>query len=378
MANALKLRNDAPSDFLLTAQVTRQFYMILMPLIYEYIRFDISRYNFTYRQYLAPQKSRILPLDTLVARLSESPSVRAFVRQIRVFKRGVAHPDALDLLLSWIPEFNQLNSLTWDDDCQVPMTVLNTFSQHWPRAHLHIRAMSPVGKISTDWQIFRQAPNMLRSLQICMPSVPANHYGSVDLEAKRKLFWVLKSCPGLQCLSTYDTQDLWRSLQGEPIGSWHRVKFGGPLPRLLELSIADRTFSASDLLQWGREDGWINLRKITLWESSLLSGLRGCEQSLRSIQLIDTKEGYENDLAKICAHTRGLTELKINTHRLGYPISTLATCGASLVTLAVRHPIGHRTQVSTAPLEFLKAIQRHCPLLVNLALDICFASMVSP
>ena len=355
--------------------MNHQFYTTLIPLIYECIRFDISRYTFTYRQSLAPKKSSIAPLDTLVARLSASPSVRAFVRHIRVFKRGVAHPDALDIFLSWLPEFSQLNSLTWDDDCQIPRTVLNTFSQYWPRAHLHMRTMCPVGKISTDWQIFRQAPNMLRSLQIRMP---VNHHGSVESEAKRKLFWVLNSCPGLQCLSTYDTQDFSRSLQDQPIGSWHEVKFGGPLPQLLELSITDRTFSISDLLQWGREDGWIKLRKITLLESSLLSGLRGCEQSLRSIQLVDTQEGYENDLGKICSRTQRLIELKINTLNTGYPISTLAICGASLVTLVVRFPISHPMQVTIAPLEFLEAIQRHCPLLANLTVDVCFAGMVSP
>ena len=378
IADAFKLRNDAPSNILPSAQVTRQFYMILMPLIYESVRLDISWYTFSHGGYLAPQKSSTLPLDSLVERLSASPSVRAFVREIRVFKRGVAHPGDLDLLLSWLPEFRQLDSLTWDDDCQIPRTVLSTFSQYWPRAHLHIRTMFPVLKISTDWQIFRQAPNMLRSLQICMPSVPVNHNRSVNFEPKRMLFWVLNSCLGLQCLSTYGDQDVSGIFQGGPIGSWHNVKFGGPLPQLLELSIADRTFSISDLLQWAKEDGWINLRKITLWDSSLLAGLHGCEESLRSIQLIGTKEGYEKDLAKICSRTRKLTELKINTNLSGYPISTLAICGASLVTLAVYLPVGHRTQVSTAPLEFLKVIQRHCPLLVNLALSICFASMVSP
>ena len=374
MANALKLRNDAPSNLLPTAQVTRQMYMILMPLIYECIRLDISWFTYSHHPYLASQESITLPLDTLVVQLSTSTSVRAFVRQIRVCKRGVAHPGALDLLLSWLPEFSQLDSLTWDDDCQIPRSVLKAFSQHWPRAHLHMRTIFPVDKISMDWQIFRQAPNMLRSLQICMPSVPTNYFGSVDLEAKRKLFWVLNSCPGLQCLSTYGDLDSSSILQDEPIGSWHKVKFGGPLPQLLELSIADRTFSVSDLLQWGREDGWINLKKITLWESGLLSGLRGCEQSLRSIQLIGTKEGYEKDLAEICSRTWRLTELKINTSHSRYPTSTLAICGASLVTLAVH---GRSMQVATAPLDFLQLIQRHCTLLINLTLDICFAGMVS-
>lgn len=347
-----------------------------MPLIYECIRIDISKYPYT-RRSLATQKSIILPLDTLVARLSASPSVRAFVRQIRVFKRGVAHPDALDLLLSWIPEFSQLISFTWDDVCQIPITVLNTFGQHWPGAHLHLRTTFPLGKISTDWQVFKQAPNMLRSLQIHMPHVAADPYGSINLEAKRKLFWVLNSCPGLQYLSTYNVLD---SYKDGPTGSWHEVKFGGPLPQLSELSITDRTFSVSDLLQWGRKDGWKHLKKITLWESGLLSGLRGCERSLRSIRLIGAKEGYESDLAEICSRTWRLTELKINTHRSGFPISTLAICGASLVTLAVlvNRPTGHPTQVQNASLDFLKVIQRNCPLLVNLALDIYLASMVSP
>ena len=345
-----------------------------MPLIYECIRIDISRYTFTYRRNFDNQKSSILPLNTLVARLSASPSVRAFVRQIRVFKRGVAHPDALDLLLSWIPEFSQLISFTWDDDCQIPMTVLNTIGQHWPGGHLHLRTMFP-RQIIPDWQILRQAPNMLRSLQIHMPGVPANHYGSVNLEAKRKLFSVLSSCPSLQCLSTYNDLDAYKD---GPTGSWHEVKFGGPLPQLSELSITDRTFSVSDLLQWGRNDGWKNLKKITLWESGLLSGLRGCERSLRSIRLIGAKEGYESDLAEICSRTWRLTELKINTHHSGFPISTLGICGASLVTLAVHRTTGYPTQVHNASLDFLKVIQRNCPLLVNLALDIYFASMVSP
>ncbi|KAM0795975.1 hypothetical protein BDR22DRAFT_893663 [Usnea florida] len=369
----IQLRDDAPSNLLPTAQVTRQFYMILMPLIYECIRLDISLYTFTQSLYFAPQKSRPLPLDTLVARLSSSPSIRAFVRQIRVFKRGVAHPDALDLLLSLIPEFSQLTSFTWDDDCQIPTTALNIFSQHWPRAQLQIRTMSLVGNISRDWQMFRQAPNMLRSLQICIPSARTNHYGSVHHEAKRKLFWVLNNCPGLQCLSTYSDQDFSCGLHDGPRGSWHKVKFGGPLPQLLELSITDRTFSVSDLLQWGRGNGWLKLKKITLWESGLLSGLRGCEQSLRSIQLIGTKEGYENDLMEICSRTRRMTELKINAPRFRYPTSTLAICGASLVTLAVHCP---REIPRAPPLDFLEAIQRHCPLLVNLALDARFSSIV--
>ena len=241
-----------------------------------------------------------------------------------------------------------------------------------------MRTMFPAGKISPGWQIFRQATNILRSLQICMPSAPANHYGPENLAAKRKLFWVLNSCPGLQCLSTYDIQDSTRSLSDGPTGSWHNVKFGGPLPQLFELSITDRTFSISDLLEWGRDNGWKKLKKITLWESGLLCGFRGCERSLRSIRLIGTKEGYENDLAEICSRTWSLTESKINTHESRLPFSTLATCGASLVTLAVHLPTGHLLNSVTTPLDFLNVIRRRCPLLTNLALDLYFHSLVSP
>lgn len=191
--------------------------------------------------------------------------------------------------------------------------------------------------------------------------------------AKRKLFWVLKNSPGLQSLTTDAPQEHIEKRGHGPLASWHDVKLGFPLPQLLELSIADKTFEIDDLSTWGAKEGWTKLKKITLCDSRLLCGLHGCEQSLRSIHLIDAKEGYESALVVMCSRTMRLTELEIQTEISRLPFSALEICGASLITLAV-HPHKESAEgclsVQDTPLDFLQATQRYCPAVTSLAINL--------
>ncbi|KAF6225888.1 hypothetical protein HO133_009890 [Letharia lupina] len=191
--------------------------------------------------------------------------------------------------------------------------------------------------IKKDWKVLRLAPNMLRSLHVCMPNYPYDRVGKEARVAKSKLLWALRSCPGLHSLTTYDP-NVYRNNRGlgasEP---WHDLKPEFLLPQLAELTIADRTFEVDDLLKWGAKGGWTKLIKITLWDDRLLYGFQGCEQSLRSISLLHTKAGNENALVSICSRTIRLTELKIKTEESRLPFSALMICGPSLETLAI-HP----------------------------------------
>ncbi len=352
--------------------------MLVTPLIYDSIRIDVSEYTYIYSQTRDSKRIK-QPLHGLIKRLSAGPSVRALVRNIRVSSRGRAHPDILELLLSWLPELTQLVSFSWDNDGSFPTPLLKGLAQHWPRNRLHMRTSISKCNISKDWKVLRLAPSMIRTLQVCMPNDASQSGQKQGRVAKERLLQVLNNCPGLQSLSTYgfngykERNSTSRRGPSGPSGLWHHAKLQYPLPQLLELSIADRTFEVDDLLAWGAKEGWAKLKKITLWDHRLLYGCRGCENSLQSINLIDANEGYEDTLAKVCSRTIRLTELKIRTgiHRL--LLSALEICGHSLTAFAIHPHIdvgGCWPRVTDVPLGFLKAIQRHCPELTSLAMSL--------
>ncbi|KAL9136201.1 MAG: hypothetical protein Q9175_002590 [Cornicularia normoerica] len=209
--------------------------------LFQGIRIDISGYNLSYTRTVV-RRSTKRPLSKVIARLFAGPTVRALVRKIHVFGRGGVHPGALRLLLSWIPEFIQLTSFSWDGDGSFPTTMLDSLGHHWSKGHLHTRTSFSKWHITDNWSVLKLAPNMLRSLQVCMPNSPYDRVGKEARMAKRKLFWVLKNSPGLQSLTTYAPQEHIEKRGHGPSASWHDVKLGFPLPQLLELSIADKPF----------------------------------------------------------------------------------------------------------------------------------------
>ena len=377
VAKDTKLRDDDISDLLPVALVSRHFYRITMPLIYQTIQIDISdSHHPFYARGVVPTRRDTSPL---VTRLSAGPSIRALVKNIQVFGREGVHPNTLRLLLSWLPEFSQLKSFSWDVDGSFPTALLEGLAQHRPRLGLHMRTQINESNIRKDWESLKLPPTMIRSLQICMPSFQSGR-GNQALVAKRELFWVLRNCPGLQTLSTYGcVNNKYRdpSYRRRPIRPLERgpdVKLEFPLPQLLELSIADSTFETDDLLSWGANEGWAKLKKITLWDDRLLYSFHGCEHSLRSIHLIDARPGYEDALGSICLRTTRLTELKVETELSRLPFSVLEICGSSLRTLAV-HPYsdrgGYWTSKQDVSLAFLLAVQRFCPGLTNFASNLC-------
>ena len=86
------------------------------------------------------------------------------------------------------------------------------------------------------------------------------------------------------------------------------------------------------------------------------------------LSLIDAKQGYENTLVHICSRsTIRLTELK------RFPFSALDICGPSLTTLAIHHHIDYVDYwagMEDTPLYFLEGIQRLCPGLTDLTLNL--------
>ena len=378
IANSIKLREYGLWYLLSAALVSRHLYMLVMPLIYDTICIDASEYTYIYSQ--AEDTKRIKqPLHTLITRLSAGPSVRALVRNIQVSSSGRAHPDILKLLLSWLPELSQLVSFSWDNDCPFPTPLLKGLARHWPSTRLHMRTSISKCNISRDWKVLRLAPRMIRTLQVCMPNDASQSGQKKWRVAKEKLLQVLNNCPGLQSLTTYgyngyrERNSFRRRGPSGLSGLWHDAKLQYPLPQLLELSIADRTFEVDDLLAWGANEGWAKLRKITLWDHRLLHGCRGCENSLQSINLIEMDDEYEDTLAKVCSRTTRLTELNIRTVIRRLPLSALEVCGHSLRAFAI-HPhidVGGRwTRATDVPVGFLEAIQRHCPELTSLAITL--------
>ena len=336
------------------ALVSRRLYMVAMPLIYQSVYIDLSRST-------SSLSSSLTESRTLMARLSAGPSVRALIKNIHVSERGALDPDVRDLLHSWLPQLSQLVSIYGNVDGPCPTTLLNVIGKHWPGIRLHIRtniSYRDQDDIKQQRRFLKLAPNMLRSLQICMPNDECSEGGV----AKKKLFWALKNCPGLQSLTTYISPGFWDLLNKDFISGpqkWKRVKLGGPLPQLSEITIADATFGIKDLLKWGGKEGWTKLKKISVWDHRLLDVFQGCEHSLRSIHLIDAKIGYEDALVKICLRTIRLIELKIKTSNSRLPFRALKICGASLITLAIH------SRSESISLDFLQAIPRLCPRLTN-------------
>lgn len=385
IANVIKLRDDAIQDLLPVALVSRHFYTITVPLIYQNITLDISRYVLS-QPYPEDGKYVLRPLSALATRLSAGPSVRALVRNVHVIGRMGASPEALELLQYWLPRFSQLISFSWDLDCPLPTTMLECLGRHWPSSHLHMRTSIAKCDIRKDRKTLELAPHMLRSLQVNMPNCGSREGEKEARITKQRFFWALNNCPGLQTLTTYfawNSRDKYKrpphpasrsSGPSGPPGLWHDIKLESPLPQLLELSVADRTFEVDDLLTWGAKGGWKKLKKITVWDHRLLQGFNGCEQSLRSIRLIDAKQGWEDNIGKICSRTMNLTELKIRTEDSRVPVSILEICGPSLTTLAIHHQDRGNdwSYIKDTPFKFLRAIQRLCPKVTNLALNLCW------
>ena len=372
MTNLVQLRKNAPSDLLRVALASRCLYVVAMPLIYQSVHIDISEY--TYPCHLTEsRRPTSQSLRTLIARLSAGPSVRALIRNIHVFGRDGFHTNILELLQCWLAELGQLVSFSWDVDGFFPTILLETLAQHSPKIHLHMRTDISNSDVRREWKVLRLAPNMLRSLRVCMPNDESQSGRQKARQAKEKLFWALKNCPGLQSLSTYAYQgyeDKYDKPRHGPSGQWHNVYFEDSLPQLSELSIADKTFGADDLLMWGGKEGWTNLKRITLWDDRLLRCFRGSEHSLRSIHLIDARQGYEYALVEMCSRTIKLTELKIQTDISGLPFRALKICGRSLTTLAIhshkQFSDAWQEMQDVSPL-FLQAVQHLCPRLTNLA-----------
>ncbi len=383
MANGIKLYDEAAVNLLPAARVSRHFYKIIVPLLYQNVQIDITKHPEA--DSLAESREPVKqPLRTLFTRLSTSRSVRALIRNLHVRPQGEIEADALERLQSWIPEFSQLNWFYWDDescmrglsdvdDFYMRNELLHILGRHWPKVHLELRMAMSRQCRKREWKVLKQAPDMLRSLKVCMSD------GILNPEVKERLFWALRNIPGLQSLTTYD-HAINKNLFCRHRRHWYpvvpprcHVKLESPLPQLVELYIADDTFTAGDLLEWGAQKGWARLEKVTLRVGHLLRAFHGCERSLRSIALIDARDDYEEALKEICLRTTRLTELKIKTAKSGLPFSALGVCGHSLKTLAVHpyrdyaHPWQYMGDIS---FEFLQAVQRLCPKLTNLSSSI--------
>ena len=369
ITDVIKLRDDALPDLLPAALVSRHFYIIAMPLIYQNITIEISEWSYSqaYKRYVKR------PPSAFVTQLSTGPTVRALVRNIHAFGRMGVHPDTLELLQSWLPHLSHLVSFSWDVDGFFPTALLECLGRRWPSSALHMRTIMPSCNIRKEWKILKVAPNMLRSLQVNMPKSGERSGNKEAFMAKKRLFWALSHCIGLRSLTTYYTRDSARNHHqyrlglSERSGSWQDVKLECPMPKLFELSIADKTI---DVLALVAKGGLTKLKKSTLWDHRLLHSFLGHEQSLRSINLVDARPGYESALAKMCSHTMNLTELKIRTENSRLPFSVLEICGHSLNTKAV-HPHKDRGDYQGAmqdiSLDFLRAIQCLCPKLTDLA-----------
>ena len=385
IANAIKLYDEAAANLLPVARVSRHFYKVIVPLLYQSMQIDITKYPKadSLTEIREPVKQ---PLRTLFTRLSTSRSIRALIRKIHVHAQGEIETGALERLQSWIPEFSQLDWFYWDDepcmrglsdvddDFYMRNELLHVLGRHWPKVHLELRMAMAGHRRNREWKVLQQAPDMLRSLKVCMSS------GILHPEAKERLFWALRNIPGLQSLTTYD-HAIYRDLLCRhrchwysPI-TWYHVKLESPLPQLVELSIQDNSFSIDDLLDWGAQKGWAKLEKVTLRDARLLRGFHGCERSLRSIGLTDARDHYEDALKEICLRTKRLTELKIKTAESRLPFSALGVCGHSLMTLAV-HPYRNYSRtwqcMGDISFEFLQAVQRLCPKLTNLSSSLCW------
>ena len=327
----MKLRDDALSNLLSVALVSRRIYMIAMPLIYNSIRIDISECTFSWSPTNHVFDYIHCPVSTLVVRLSARPSLRAMVRNIHIFSRNAVHPGTLALLQSMVPKLSQLESLSWDVDEVFPAAFLEPLRQRWPKIHLHIRTDFDKCNITKDWKSLKLAPQMLRSLQVCMPNGGFRGGETRALAAKKHLFWVLKNCPGLQSLTTYHQE----GCDVGSLGLWYDVKLEDPLPQLSDFSFTDKTFETEDLAFWGAKGGWLRLERLTVCNHRLLDGLHGCEESLRSINLISAGEGYKDSLLQMCSRTTMLTELKVRDMPVQFPLSALEICGPSLKSLAI-------------------------------------------
>ena len=368
-ADSLKLRDESLSSLLPVALVSHYFYGIATRLIYESIKIDVST---SFASDVRGENCSVVKkhFGTLGARLSAGVSVRALVRNVHFFGQEVVNLEFVELLKSWISKFSQLHSLSWNVDGRFPTTLLKILDHRWPKIHLHVRTIFYMDK--KEWETLTRAPDMLRSLHVCMPEDTGDESTPIAKAAKQNLFRVLNKCRCLRSLGTYvsGSQSGYRI---NAFGSWVDVKLESPLPRISEISIADKTFERKDLLTWGSNGGWARLKKITLLEHHLLDGFDGCDQSLRSIHLIDATVGYENALNRMCSRATRLIELRIRSTIDQLPLTTLKNYGDSLKILGL-HPYGF----STAPrmnkedisLTSLKCVQDHCPKLIEFSTNL--------
>ena len=356
--NNRQLHEDNPLNLVPLTLVCRQFYMLVIPLLYRSVTIDICQRD-------SSRKEQVH--ETLVERLLNEPTVCAFVRELRVTNRKGYNSnwhDSSEPLASLLPRLTRVEVVRWEikaslSEASFELLLKNASSKRL-RLHLDVEAAFDLRNMRTFDKFLVHASHALYSLRIWVP----HGYGKI----KSRIFDTLKHCPNLRSFAIYDDWSSDNATDGVRLA----VEPGDTLPLLQELSIEGERvpFRREDLEVWGANAGWSNLERVTLSDHQLLDGIHGCQDTLKSINLADISEGFRQSLRRICSRVDNLRELRLGGLPC-VPIAALQRCGHSLKSLELRSINFHgENQGNGVGLEGLQLIQDHCPLVSSMALTI--------
>lgn len=349
------------STLLRLAQVSRQFYVLVLPMIYRSLHVN------------ARWKSQKRKLEALATRLATRTEVVSFVREIHIDDIYRDEEFVEQFLTDLIPNLTQLDAFYWSPAGKDFLQTVKLIHRHWPRCQLHplyIDIGSSVGREMVN--IF---PHMLRDFRLSLPVEPRS-----GQTAKVNFIHAIKHCPNMQTLEVYQ-----HSSRCVSFGPWMDSKArldissGDKLSRPSEVRIMSLSIPWDDFRQWGKAGGWSNLRKLTLRDAEWLDLFQGCEATLRSLRLVDASEEAVEDsmLDSFCANLAGLKEMGIIGRYATIPLKTLRGHGAPLERLEVhRYNPGEQPSTdiascnATQPLIGVDGLDQWCPNLSYIALDI--------
>ena len=387
ISNRAQVRTENRSQLLPLALVSHDFYHLVMPLLYRSISICLD-----------PQEHHFEPTKALVKRLivsntnllnvirfvdvynDDEPLIPSSEHAIFKDPRRLRDQVVLDQLIDVIPRLRNLVSLNWRVCWGIPEALLLSMRQKCPSARLSVGFDSCL--VGPDFNtVVELAGPMLHELKIILG------YHGDSQETNSKLVWGLKRCPNLKVLYMQLAEASMTQLIDPPE---HHLEFqpSDLLPRVSKLSVDERIFTLQNLSSWAKLDGLTQLKEVTLRNHHPLPHLRGCEKTLRSINLIQasgitpgewgfrhepghSSSDIEKGLVEICSRLKCLQTLKVcGTHSTTIPTQALRICGGNLKTLEIHTLSTNRNLAGENPtIQTLETVRQCCPNIATLGVD---------
>lgn len=341
------------------ALVSRQFYILTLPLLYHPLRIHIE------------YESQKCSAEVLAIRLTTKSKVVEFIRDIHIGRIYSHEEFVVEWLADMIPRLARLDAFHWSPADKSLRPIIELVRQHWPHCRLHPLGLD-IGS-SEGREMVDMIPQMLQDLQLYIPPKPDSGQA-----ARINFIHATKNCPNVQ------TVDVWEQ-SGECVlyepwrGPQARLDLspGDAIPCPTQVKIMDAPFPWEDFGSWGNLGGWRKLTELTLRNSKQLQFFHGCEGTLRSLSLVNDWEAIdESAFEAFCGGLECLEEVQVVGTSATLPFNTLRQYGGALKQLDVHGYNSFKRRIAkfetvglTQSCPDIQGMEEWCPKLSNVALD---------